>query len=225
MPEAAQIVKVDPETVQLAEEATNLELYAQSLQVVDEASDAKAKELLVKCARTMKALEAKRDADVRPLNDHVKRLNAKYKPFTEPLLRVKHLVNDKVSAYHRVIEEQMREQAAAAARKAAEEAAKVAAEQAQAKGLDEAAAAALMQQESDRAAEQAQAIERAKTTEVDGGAVSVKRPWTWEVVDEPAIPREYWILDTKKLNAVVKAGMREIPGVRIFQDYQVATKA
>lgn len=35
--------------------------------------------------------------------------------------------------------------------------------------------------------------------------VAVTTPWTWEVIDESLVPREYLMLDRKKISAVVKA--------------------
>lgn len=44
-----------------------------------------------------------------------------------------------------------------------------------------------------------------------------RKVWDFEVVDISKIPDEYMIVDEKKMRRVVKAGTRNIPGVRIFE--------
>lgn len=42
--------------------------------------------------------------------------------------------------------------------------------------------------------------------------------WKYEVTNADEVPREYLTPDTTKINAAVKGGCREIPGVRIYED-------
>lgn len=48
--------------------------------------------------------------------------------------------------------------------------------------------------------------------------------WRWKVLDEKAIPRQYWILDEKRLNAEVRGGARDIPGLSIYADEEISTR-
>lgn len=58
------------------------------------------------------------------------------------------------------------------------------------------------------------------------GSASVRKEWkVVEIVDEKLLPREYWLIDHAKLNKVVKAGVREIPGVRIEQAEGLSVRA
>jgi hypothetical protein len=57
-----------------------------------------------------------------------------------------------------------------------------------------------------------------------GSASAVKR-WTGVVEDESLVPREYLIVDQKAINAAVKAGVREIPGVKIEQVSGLSVRA
>ncbi len=56
------------------------------------------------------------------------------------------------------------------------------------------------------------------TPQVEG--VGVRRPWTYKIVDESLIPREYLVIDYKKIGAEVrdKKDLCVIPGVQVFQD-------
>ena len=55
--------------------------------------------------------------------------------------------------------------------------------------------------------------------------VSVSRVWKWELVDPAQVPLEFWSIDPAKLDAAVKAGTREIPGVRVYEDARVIARS
>jgi hypothetical protein len=55
--------------------------------------------------------------------------------------------------------------------------------------------------------------------------VSVSKVWKWELVDPMQVPTEYWSIDPAKLDAAVKAGAREIPGVRVYEDARVIARS
>ena len=57
------------------------------------------------------------------------------------------------------------------------------------------------------------------------GSASVRKEWRATVIDESEVPDEYKVIDTKKINAVVKAGVREIPGVKIEQVAGLSVRA
>lgn len=51
-----------------------------------------------------------------------------------------------------------------------------------------------------------------------GSTAGIKRLWTFETVDVTKVPKEYLIVDEVKVNALIKSGVREVAGLRIFQD-------
>jgi hypothetical protein len=51
-----------------------------------------------------------------------------------------------------------------------------------------------------------------------GSTAYVSRSWTFEVIDLDQVPREYLSLDVAVVReAITRAGVRDIPGLRIFQ--------
>ena len=44
------------------------------------------------------------------------------------------------------------------------------------------------------------------------------------VVDPMTVPREYLVVDEKAIRAAVRAGVREIAGVRIYEDVEMAVR-
>lgn len=49
----------------------------------------------------------------------------------------------------------------------------------------------------------------------------VRRSWKAEVIDESLIPHMYLSVDQVKINVAVRAGARDIPGVRIYEDMTI----
>lgn len=57
------------------------------------------------------------------------------------------------------------------------------------------------------------------------GTASVRKRWEFGITDPTAIPREYLVVDEKKLREAIKAGVRSIPGVNIFETSDIAIRA
>jgi len=58
----------------------------------------------------------------------------------------------------------------------------------------------------------------------DSAVSSAVMVWKHEVVDAAAVPREYLMVDDKAITAAVKAGIRNIEGVRIFEDAEMRVR-
>jgi len=53
---------------------------------------------------------------------------------------------------------------------------------------------------------------------------SISKVWTYEVVDIKLVPRAYLKIDDAEVKAAIKVGIREIPGIRIFQKDQLVIR-
>jgi colicin import membrane protein len=116
-------------------------------------------------------------------------------------------------------------------RKAREEAAARAKAEAEAKALSEAETkAAMAKAEAEAKAHEVvapvvpdivmpktEAVTRSET----GAAAFTKKPWKAEITNPDEVERAFCSPDMKKINEAVKAGIREMKGVRIYQDQQV----
>lgn len=60
--------------------------------------------------------------------------------------------------------------------------------------------------------------ERTRTRGHGGAVVSLRNHWTFEVADPAQVPREYLSVNEGAIRAAIRAGARDIPGVRIFND-------
>jgi septal ring factor EnvC (AmiA/AmiB activator) len=60
--------------------------------------------------------------------------------------------------------------------------------------------------------------EAPKVTRTEAGSASQRKVWTFEVVNQGEVPREYMSVDVAKIREAVKMGTRSISGVRIFEE-------
>ena len=52
----------------------------------------------------------------------------------------------------------------------------------------------------------------------DLGTISTSKTWKWEIEDMSKIPVEYMTLDVVKIGKVVRAGLHNIPGLKIYSE-------
>lgn len=105
-----------------------------------------------------------------------------------------------------------------------------------AREAQERAAAARQREEDARAAEQAArdrplpeapraVVASAAPLRSASGRVAERKTWRGTVVDKALVPREYLKVDQAAINAAVRAGARQIPGVLIEQVDELAVRA
>jgi hypothetical protein len=202
---------------------------AKELQVVDEDTKVQAVEALSGVARVKREADAKRDDLVRPLNDRVRIINSVFRLVLAPVLEADGLLRGKVRDHDREV-----------ARRAAEAAAEVEAAKVRAEALlteaakaDAAGETVAADQLFNRAVE---AEKTAKTTaaaapappsrvvRTDLGTVSTRKRWTFEVTDKATVPLEYLVVDDVAVRKKIADGVREIPGLRIYQEESLAVR-
>jgi len=194
---------------QLAEEAKEIEMRANTLVIDSDAMEATATDFLSIIATNKKSLEEQRKFFVDPLNKQVKAINERFKLYSEPLDRADKIIRGKVLEWRRKKELKRQEEEQKARELAEEEAAKL----------------AIAGVKMTVPVPAPMVPEPPKMVRTSLGSASTKKVWTFRIVDESLIPREYLMVDTKKIAAVVKAGIRQIPGVEIFQEEQLAVRA
>jgi transcription termination factor NusB len=57
--------------------------------------------------------------------------------------------------------------------------------------------------------------------DTEEGSMTRKRRWDFTYIDEESIPHSYMIPDKKKIQDAIKAGIRDIPGVDIFETEEI----
>lgn len=62
------------------------------------------------------------------------------------------------------------------------------------------------------------------TVATEYGTTYEVKTWKHEVIDEKLIPRTYLMVDDQAIKTAIRGGIREIPGVRIYEDTQIRTR-
>ncbi len=159
---------------------------------------------------------------------------AQRKKVEEPLITAEGWLNGQVTAYHQHIEKLRREeeekarQAAIKAemerRKAEEEARIKAAAELEAAGAKE-EANAMMQEAVEETEKPLEVyVPPPETPKVVLTGATVKTTWTFEIVNEAIIPRQYLIPDMVKIGGIVRSlkGQTNIPGVKAIEKKSMA---
>lgn len=195
---------IDQDVCNLRDQAINIRSNSERTVITDDEDIKIATNDLSIISKVKKAIETKRKEYTGPINEHLKFINDAFKIVTEPLNQADKILRKKVLDYRaeqqrkaREIEEinQMRIEAAQ--------------REARLNGTGEI---------SESIEILPSAPEPVKTVHADVGTLGTKQNWKCEVIDFAALPDEYKIVDQVKLNKVVRAGARSIPGVRIWSE-------
>lgn len=180
---------VPVEVVQKAESDAALMIQqAESIQVTTTEQEEQAYSTLTQVKQAIKTIEDKRKEITKPLNASLKATNSMFKKLSEPFINADRVIRDKVMDFRQLQEEKAQKE--------------------------------LERRQKIQAAHEAKGHETHEITqpkvEVGKTTVTTKR-WTFEVVDEKKVPREYLVVDSAAINKAIRNGVREIDGLDIFQ--------
>jgi hypothetical protein len=208
--------------------AVAIKADAVALVVIDESTKASATELLAGIARLKAEAENTRAVLVKPLNDQVKGINETFRSVLAPVLEADQLLRERVLAYNRDQQRRAEEAAAAAEReRLASQALLTEAEKAEAAGQGQVAEQLLeraVEGETAARAVQREAVLPSRHVNTGIGSSTVAKRWTFELEDLGKVPVAYLALDETKVRKAIASGVREIPGVRIFQAETLAVR-
>ncbi len=88
----------------------------------------------------------------------------------------------------------------------------------------QAAADAIVDQGIKTAEAEEKAAERTPVHGDHGSTTSARRQWKWRLVDLEQVPREFLTVDKVLVQEAIKTGAREIPGLEIYEDVQIAIR-
>jgi len=181
----------------LLTEAETLVVRAEAIEISDDEDMEIAVNLLGGIATAKKKAEKQRKFFTEPLNQQVKRINDLFHSFTNPLLKAERIIKQKVAVYQ--VEKE---------KKAQEEMAKALAEAQK----DEEIMPVVIPDQPQR------------TVRADTGSATIKKVWTFQVENPALVPEQYKVVDEHRIRAAIASGIREIPGVRIYLEPQVAVR-
>lgn len=198
----------------------------------------KASDLLKFIKSTYKKAEEERKSITDPINASVKILNSRFKTITDPLSRAEDSVKAKILAFEqerrRKAEEEAREQARLDAIAAAEAEAKRKAEEASEKLIEDGQIDIFADPVEIEISVDVSSIvipepvvNNAPVRGAYGSTTSVVKRWTYEVTDIAALAAfapELVSVVGSLINAKIRDGVRDIPGLRIFQDESISSR-
>lgn len=178
---------------------------AQTLTVDSTESQEAAVLLGTSSKKLSKQIDDLRKRIVEDPNDFVKSVNGFAKVFIDKLTAIETTLKKKITDYRLLQEQKRREQEQAAIRAQLELQKKLDAE-AKEKNIEPVQVPAPV-------IPKEQAPVRTET-----GSASARKVWTFEVVNASEVPDEYKRIDEAKIRDSVRAGIREIKGLRIYQE-------
>jgi len=178
---------------------------AQAVEIVDQASNLEAVAMASQAVKLFKAIEHARKEIVKEPNEFIRGVNAFAKVYTAKLKAIENELKTKLNSYS-VKQEMIRREAE---RKAQDEARKLQAKidaEAKKKNIKPVVVPPPV------------LPVKSEPTRTAEGSASTRKVWAWEVEDHSLIPFKWMVLDEKKVNQAVRLGMRNIPGIRIYQE-------
>lgn len=198
----------DQKLAEISKEVVKMEEQAAKLKVTNEEEASSATTFLSGIKARLKRIEELRVFFVKPLNDQVKAINAKFAEQSDPLENAERVVKRAIGDY--TMEQHRRARA------------------------EEERLAKLREKQNERRDEKGldpiltplPTVARPEATiKTDGGKATTTLVWKFEVQVPSQVPVEYMTVDESKIRKAVQAGIREIAGVRIYEDVQVGASA
>lgn len=191
------IAEIKGQIEQLSREGT-------ALVITDNESFAYAGEFARKIKQAQKQVDDTRKGMTRPLDESKKKIMDLFRPVEDRIAELERSVKGSMLVYQTEVDRKIRIEREEQAKKDAEELAQ-------------------RMKDAEFFGETSVDIEPSKpeTMPVNvapvASGVSTKMVWTFEIIDESTLPREMLSVDTKKIKAAVDFGMRDVPGLRIYQ--------
>lgn len=161
--------------------------------------------ILAQCRTFRKAVEERRKALVKPFNDRVDAINQQVKELLQPVTNTESQATQAITEYKRLEFERYLQE--------------IERNKADAEANFDPATSLVPEPIADLPTP---TIDKVET---DAGKVGFMTMWLWEVVDATLIPKDYWVLDTVKINKAVKSGTRAISGIRIYSQQTPTVRA
>ncbi len=184
---------------------------AQAWEITDDLSLGHAVEMASEAKKLNKEIEVARTGFVQPALEYQRGVTNLAKGYQDRLATIEFDLKRKITGYQTKVElERLKQQEAA--RKASEELQKKINKEAKKAGVEAPLVAAPV-------------IPPAPTTtRTEKGTMSFREVWKFEVTEPKKVPRDYLEISDILIRNAVKAGVREIPGVRIYSEKVAALR-
>ena len=187
------------------EQIANMMKEAMAITVENDESNSLAVELGTQAKKLNKTIEAEKKRIIEQPNDFIKSVRNFCKSFQDQLAKVEYTLKQKITTYQ-TKRELERRKAEEEARKATEALQKKINKEAQKAGVEAPKIEAPVMPEPP------------KVTRTDSGTSHIRKEWAFKITESWNIPREYLKVDEQAIRQAIKSGIREIPGIEIYQE-------
>ena len=184
----------DKEIMQIISSKEELMKVVTELEVNSKEKEITAVDLTSQINRAIKKVEDLRKCYTTPLYDMQKSINRQAKEVKDPFEEMEKVLRKKCIDYHNFLEEQARKE-------------KEKYEKKMEKAL-----------ENNKPMPVEKPIQAETKIQSENATMSYTKKWTFEITDESKIPTEYLIPDVIKIRKMVQAGIRSVPGLRIYEE-------
>lgn len=196
-------------------------LKIRSSEIINEVDNLKACELLKEINSYNKTVKSLKSAEEAPFKSSLKEITEKYKNALDFLAEAEKLLRSKISDYAEIKLERLREIQKLDTKRAEEIAIKKLDELQALKEIagdyDEVTKAALISSIDSKVNAVIEEISTADEISVGNSMTTFRKYITFEIVDITKVPAEYLSVDTKAINQAIRNGVRDIPGLKIFE--------
>lgn len=196
-------------------------LKIRSSEIINEGDNLKACELLKEINSYNKTVKSLKSAEEAPFKSSLKEITEKYKNALDFLAEAEKLLRSKISDYAEIKLERLREIQKLDTKRAEEIAIKKLDELQALKessgDYDEVTKAALISSIDSKVNAVIEEISTADEISVGNSMTTFRKYITFEIVDITKVPAEYLSVDTKAINQAIRNGVRDIPGLKIFE--------
>jgi len=187
------------EIVEIEASNAGIVIQAEQQEIANQADVDNANIVLNHITKQMKTIEEKRKTFTQPLNQSLREINSTFKKLVEPLKSAREILRDKVMDWRRKEQEKIRI-----------EQERIMKEEQRRRKIQEA--------HKDRGHEVSEPVVMTKPEPLKKtDSTQIRKDWKFDILDSTKIPREYLLANETKIRQAIWNGVREIPGVRIYQ--------
>lgn len=209
-------------------ESYKIEERAKAIVVNDAVSYDNTVLFLKEIAQKKKDFKAQRDKYVKPMKDSIKAIDEKLQEPIKTLEKMEAIVRETLNNYLAEVNRREQERLALEKKKAEEEALRKMEELEHAKlqsgEYDEVTQKAIARTADHEQNKIVEATTKQEKINLSTSGASVSMVWDFEIIDKAQIPLEFLKVDETAIRNAIRAGEREISGVKIFQKPQLSLR-
>lgn len=209
-------------------ESYKIEERAKAIVVNDAVSYDNTVLFLKEIAQKKKDFKAQRDKYVKPMKDSIKAIDEKLQEPIKTLEKMEAIVRETLNNYLAEVNRREQERLALEKKKAEEEALRKMEELEHAKlqsgEYDEVTQKAIARTVDHEQNKIVEATTKQEKINLSTSETSVSMVWDFEIIDKAQIPLEFLKVDETAIRNAIRAGEREISGVKIFQKPQLSLR-